>query len=274
MKNQRPLGLLIEGNATSSLVLRLPSIPEDLGPIKASAPRVARRLSNFLGAGYPVGTFEELESAKLILMRVPDLVLPRVINELCASGLPLKNLSFVLCESCLSNDALELLQSRGAWTATLMQVHTQRKSWFVIEGQLTAIRQIRRLLQRNDARAFDLRPGTKSLYFAAVTLAGILPIPLLAGAQQALRTAGISGNHLNTLLEEMSLEMFRTFSNGVRYQQQWSRMGCSPEISDSYLERLRVEYPQIGAVLDAQLALAAEIMAGEKQSVVTHASTP
>ena len=274
MKNQRPLGLLIEGNATSSLVLRLSSIPEDLGPIKAGALRVARRLSNFLGAGYPVATFEELESAKLILMRVPDPVLPRIVDELCASGLPLKNVSFVLCESCLSNSALELLQSRGAWTATLMQVHTQRKSWFVTEGQLTAVRQIRRFLQRNDARAFDLRPGTKSLYFAAVTLAGMLPIPLLAGAQQALRTAGISGNHLNALLEEMSLEMFRTFSNGVRFQQQWHRMGCSPEISDSYLARVRSEYPQLGALLDAQLALATRTVAPDNQPILTHASTP
>ncbi len=256
MKNQRPLGLLIEGNATSSLVLRLSSIPEDLGPIKATALRVARRLSNFLHAGYPVATYEELEPARLVLLRIPDAALPRVLDEVCASALPLKNVTFVLCESCLPSSVLDPLRERGSWTATVMQVPTQRKSWFITEGQPTAVRQIRRFLQRNDTRVFDLRPGAKPLYFAAATLAGVLPIPLLAGAQQSLRAAGISGNHLHALLEEMSLEMFRTFSNGVRYHQQWARMGCSPETSDAYLARLRSEYPQVSAFLDAHLALA------------------
>ncbi len=255
MNNQQLLGLVVEGNATSSQVLRLPGMPEDLGPIKAGALRVARRLSNFLQAGFPVGAYEDLRAARLILLRVPDTIISRIVDELCASELSLKDLSFVLCESCLSTSVLRPLQTKGAWTATLTPVQTPRKTWFVVEGQLPAIRQARKFLQRNDARVFELRPGTKPLYFAAQLLATALPVQLFATAQQALRAAGISGNHLYDLLEEMSLEMFRSFSNGVRLSWPGARTGCSLDTCLEYFEHLRLHFPQIAAALDEQVAI-------------------
>ncbi len=262
MKNLRPLGLLIEGNATSSVVLRLPSIPNDLGPIKAGAQRVARRLSNFLQAGYPVTTYAELKAARLIFVRAPDASLARIVDEISSEALPFKQMSFVLCESCLTSDSLAGLQALGASVASLMQVPTMRKSWFITEGSPSAIRQIRAFLQQNDARAFDLHSGGKSLYFAAQVFASVLPTALLASAQLALRRAGISGNYLHSLLEEMLLEMFRTFSNGARFNQQWAaRLGCSEDTAASYLAQLSRELPEMAALLDRQLALAAETAA-------------
>lgn len=256
MTHQQPLGLVVEGNATSSLVLRLPSVAEELGPVKASALRVARRLSNFLRAGYAVATYDELQSARLILLRVPDEALTRIMDELCASGLVLKDLSFVLCGSCLSTTALSPLQKCGAGTATVSALPTPRKSWFIVEGQTHTVRQVRRLLDRSDARVFELRPGTKPLYFAAQLFAAALPVQLMLSAEQALRSAGIKGNHLYELLEEMSLEMFRSFSNGVRFTWPEARTGCPHETALEYLEYLRNHHPHIAAALDSQLSYA------------------
>ena len=87
MKKQPQLGLIVEGNVISSAVLRLPGLAADFGPIKSTGLQGARRVSNFLRAGYAVTEYEELQPAKLVLMRVPDAVLPRVIEELCASDL-------------------------------------------------------------------------------------------------------------------------------------------------------------------------------------------
>ena len=257
MMSQRSVGLVIEGNATSSVVLRLPSMAEELGPIKAGMPRSARRSSNFLRAGYPVANYEDLQGTSMILLRLPDEALRRVVGELCASDLVFKNLSFVLCESCLSSTELAELNRRGAWTATVMPVETPRKTWFVVEGQLTAVRHVRRLLQRNNARVFELRPGTKPLYFAAQLLAGAAPLRLLAAAQQALRTSGISGNHLYDLLEEMVVEMFRNFSNGARGSRAWTKNGCLPETGKEYMKDLRTHHPQIAGVLDEEITHAA-----------------
>ena len=259
MRVQRSVGLVVEGNATSSAVLKLPSITHELGPIKAGALRVARRLSNFLRAGYAVDTYAELRDAGMVLIRVPDTAIPRVVNELCMSDLDLAGMAFVLCESCLSTDMLKPLQTRGAATATVSAVQTPRKSWFVLEGQMGAVRPVKRLLERGEARALELRPGTKRLYFAAQMLVTALPLPLFVTAQQALRAAGISGNHLYELMEEMSLEMFRSFANGARVNLLTARTGCSAGASAEYMEQLRFDYPQIAAVLDEQLTLATRL---------------
>ncbi len=256
MKSQQSLGLVVEGNATSSSVLRLPSLSEELGPVKAGALRVARRISNFLRAGYAVSSYEALKPARMVLLRVPDASAPRIVDEICTSGLVLKDTAFVLCESCLSAGVLSPLKMSGAFTATLMPVETARKRWFVVEGQLTAVRQVRKFLERNDARAFELRAGTKPLYFAAQLFATALPVNLFMSAQQALRAAGISGNHLHELLEQMSCEMFKTFSNGMHLSWPAARTGCAPETCSEYFEDLREHYPQIAAMLDNQMALA------------------
>jgi predicted short-subunit dehydrogenase-like oxidoreductase (DUF2520 family) len=209
-----------------------------------------------LRAGYAVGTYEELQSARLVFLRVPDPAAPRIVEELCASDLALKDISFVLCENCLSKNVLAPLQARGASTATLLPVQTLRRSWFVLEGQISAVRQVKRLLEHHNARVFELRQGTKALYFAAQLLATALPVPLFMMAQQALRAAGISGNHLHDLLEEMSLEMFRSFANGVRPVLPAARTGCSAETCKEYFDELASRYPQISSVLCEHVDLA------------------
>ena len=54
MRKHLQLGLVLEGNATASSVLRLKSVANELGPIKSSGLQVARRVANFLKAGFAV----------------------------------------------------------------------------------------------------------------------------------------------------------------------------------------------------------------------------
>ena len=256
MKQRLPLGLVVEGSSTNSALLRLSSITEELGPVKSATVRVARRLSNFLKAGYAVAQYEDLQAARLILLRLPDSAVARVVNEICESGLQFKDLSFVLCESWLSNDALRPLADRGATVATAVSVPTSRQKWFVVEGQLSAVRQVRRFVERNEGRTFEIRPGTKPLYFAAQLLVTALPLPLFFDAQQALRSSGITGNHLYSLLDEMSREMFRSFANGARTTWGGPLTECSEETANQYLSALRESQPQIGESVEEQLAWA------------------
>jgi len=253
MKSQRSLGLVVEGSATSSSVLRLPSFADELGPVKAGALRVARRLSNYMRAGYAVSRYEDLKAARLIFLRIPDAITPRIVQEICESELVLTDISFVLCETWLGADVLAPLRARGASAATLLPVLAARRSWFVVEGQVTAVRQVKRFLHRSESRVLELRPGTKPLYFAAQMLATALPAQLMMTAQQALRAAGISGNPLYDLLEEMSEDMFRSFANGVRLALPTGRTGCSLETCHQYLDHLRLHEPHIAAILDEQM---------------------
>lgn len=254
MRKQLQLGLVVEGNSTDSAILRLPKIAEELGPIKSAALRVARRLSNLLKAGYAVAEYEDLQPARLVLLYVPDGAVPRIVDELCRSELVFRDLCFVLCESWLLTDVLEPLKMRGASVATLVQVPTIGRNWFALDGQLTATRQVRRLLETNGARGLELRAGTKPLYFAATLLATVLPIPLFVAAQQALRESGVSGNHLHTLMREMTEAMFRDFSKSARLAWGGPLTECSDETAHEYLEILRRNEPQLAAVIEEQLA--------------------
>jgi len=256
MRKQLGLGLVVEGNSTGSAVLRFPKLTEELGPIKSPALRVARRVSNLLRAGYAIADYKDLAAARLILLRVPDPDVPRVVDELCASELALRKMSFVLCESWLTINALQPLRSRGAATATLVEVPSARRNWFIVEGQISAVRQIRRVIENNGARAVEIRPGTKQLYFAAELLASALPIPLFAAAQQALRESGISGNRLYALLDEMVQEMFSHFLKGGRTTWGGPLNECSPEVASAYLDTLHDSYPKIAQVLEEQLTWA------------------
>src|SRR3954447_20412905 len=153
MNQQLQLGLIIEGNSTHSEILRLPSIVQDLGPVKSSSIRVARRHSNQIRAGYPVADYQELHTANLILIKVADSSVPRVVEEICVSDLPLRGLAFALCESWLETETLEPLAKRGANVATLLKLPSLSTQRFVVEGDVKAVRQVRRFLTRNGARS-------------------------------------------------------------------------------------------------------------------------
>lgn len=249
MKKQSPVGLIIEGNATNSAILRLPGIAEEIGPIKSTALRVARRVSNMLRAGYAVTNYEQLIDARLILVRVPDGVLPRIIDELLASDLDFRSLSFVLCESWIHSKAFDALREKGACGATILAVPSAERNWFVSEGDYRALRALRVLMQRADGRTLELRNGRKEFYFAAQLLASALPIPFYVAAQRALREAGLSGKHLQLLLEEMAERMFRDFVHASRIRWGGPLAECVPEVADVHLQRLRDADPGLSEVV-------------------------
>ena len=250
MKKPALVGLVVEGNSTNSVVLRLPKLPEQVGPIKSTSLRVAKRLSKFLHTGYAVASYDQLHGAQLILIRVPDAALPRVVKDLCASELDFSSLSFVLCESWLMEDALHPLRRLGASTATLLPIPSVRRRWFVLEGNSPGVRQIRRLVENNDGMVVELRSGRKELYFAAELFATALPIPMFAAAQQALREAGLSGKHLQAVMEEMAAKMFRDFLNASRIRWGGPLNACSSQVAESHLRQLQSSHPTLAKMLD------------------------
>lgn len=253
MKKQPPVGLVVEGNTTHSAVLRLSSMAAELGPVKAAAPRLASRVCKLLRAGYPVEGYYGLQAARLVLVHVPDSAVPRIVGELCNSDLVFKDLSFVLCESWLTMEALNQLKERGANVATLVNALSVERNWFIAEGQTSAVRQIRRLIEQSQCRMLEIDRGAKHLLFAAELLAGALPVPLLISAQQALRACGISGNHLYALFDQLAQKMLRDLVKGSR-----NTLGpmsqCSAEIASAHLSLTRRLHPEFAELIDRHLA--------------------
>ncbi len=253
MNQQLQLGLIIEGNATHSEILRLPSIVQELGPVKSSSIRVARRHSNQIRAGYPIADYQELHTASLILMKLADTSVPRVVDELCASDLPLGNLGFALCETWLQTRALEPLVQRGANVATILKLPSLSTARFAVEGQMKAVRQVRRLLARNGARSVELSPDHKHLIFATELLAMTLPISMLGSARQLLRESGLSGNVLWDVLDQMARKMILEFSRTSRLEVTGPLAECPSETAKLHLEALARTQPSIASMLRQHL---------------------
>lgn len=276
MKMPRQLGLIVEGNSTKSAILRYPGLADTIGPIKASALSVAHRVSNFIRAGLPVNSYEDLRNCDLVLLRVPDASVARIVDEICGSALSFSGISFLLCESWLSSDVLAPLKSGGATVATLLAVPAQSSRWFALEGQYVAVKRAKRLLNSVDASTVELRAGTKHLYFAASAFAETLPRALFAAAQQSLRRAGISGNHMYVLLEEMAQNMFRDITRGARAGWTGPLLDCPEDVAREYLTRLQSAAPDIARLLSDQLKLAEPFMMKriQRRSKRAAAATP
>lgn len=247
------LGLISEGDSRFSHVLHLRRLRDDLGPVKSSTFPIARRLCNFLRAGYAVTDYEELQSADLILIRVPDGSLPRVIGEMCRAGLPFSRVSFVLCESWLTTDSLAPLRIVGSTVATLMSVPTAEHNCFIVEGETAAVRGVKQLMEHNNAHVLEIRPGSKALYFASELLATTLAMPLLIASQQALRAAGVDGKAVTEIAEEMMQYLMRGFVKGVRTMSGGPLKDCNPEVAAMHLDTLRRIAPELAQIVDSHL---------------------
>jgi len=255
-----PIGLVIEGNSTSSTLLRLPAISAELGPIKSSGLPVARRVSNFLKGGYGVAGYSDLASARTILIRVPDSAIERVVSEICDAGLVWSEHSFVLCETWLPTNKLEPLRRLGAGIASLVALPTGSEKTFALEGDLTVVRQFRRVLarasgDRTGLRALELRPGSKHLLFAATALCSAVPIPLLLASQQLLRESGLSGNQLLAIIEHMSNEMLANFLKGARTAWGGALAESLKTTYGDHWDRLDATHPETAATLRKMLQL-------------------
>jgi predicted short-subunit dehydrogenase-like oxidoreductase (DUF2520 family) len=272
MTKPLPFGLIAEGETRFSHVLQLPRLGDTLGPVKSGSRAQAVRLCNFLRAGYAVSEYEELQKANAILIRVPDDSLPRVFTEVRRAGLPLSKVSFILCESWLSSDALDPLREAGATVATLMSVPSAEHRWFIVEGEGPAVRHVKRFIEQNGARVLEIATGAKPLYFAAELMAITLPLPLLLAAQQALRAAGITGNAVGTLSEQMGQEMFGSLIKGARMIWGSPLSDCPPEVAAAHLESLRQTHPDLAEIIDGVLPHAQRVMMKYRPEHPEHAA--
>jgi hypothetical protein len=260
MKKQLPLALVLEGSSSRSAILRLPNIAEEVGPIKCSAMRLARRFCNLLQGGYAVADYEELQSAQVVLLRIPDAAVPRIVDELCSSELVLDRLSFVLCETWLSTESLQGLGERGASIATLIRVPTMERNWFILEGQARVTRAVRRLIERHEGRAFEMKAGSKHLLFAAELLTTMLPIPLLLAAQSSLRTGGVSGSEIAALIDQMAGKAVREVIKGVRIPLSLSPPDCSCELQSRYTYELQEKQPALASFIQQEQNASAKLI--------------
>src|SRR6266853_5969880 len=73
------------GRVSGSFVARLPRLAAELGPVAAQSYRLASRIVNSIGAGYPVKRYEDLDGSALILVCAPAEGLGPIVSGLAGS---------------------------------------------------------------------------------------------------------------------------------------------------------------------------------------------
>src|ERR1700737_4659403 len=101
MKKAKSLALIGAGKLTGSPLSGFWRLSDRLGAGKSPSFRLASRIANALRAGHPVRDYAEFDSCRLILVSVPDAMLPAVVREIAAANICWRNKSIVLCSASL-----------------------------------------------------------------------------------------------------------------------------------------------------------------------------
>lgn len=264
MKKQRPLALLVEGNASTSALFRLRHFGSLVGPVKSTSLAAAQRFANTNRAGYGVGTFAELQEARLLLVRVPDTSIRRVAQEIADSELNLKRTCIVFCETWFGSDTMGALRERDAEVATISAVPSQVGLSFIAEGDTRALRAIKPIVKNGGGTFLEIRPGSKALYFAAELLVTAMPLSYLSAAQRSLREAGLSGRPLARVLDELAGTMLRNFRAGARIAAGGPLANCPPHLAHEHLTTIVSTMPALERLLVRSLEKASEAVDPEQ----------
>src|SRR5258708_37381118 len=103
MKKAKSVALIGAGKLSGSPVSEFWRLSDRLGPVKAPSFRLASRIANSLRAGHPVRNYAEFDSCRLILVSVPDAILPAVVGEIASANICWRNKSIVLCSASLDS---------------------------------------------------------------------------------------------------------------------------------------------------------------------------
>jgi len=209
---KKPLvGMVCAGAVSRTTAGTHPRILQHLGPVKAASLRVASRAVNAIRAGTPVSTYQELGAVSVILISAPDAEIEALVAEFANSGLRWKQKTVLLADSQFDSAVLSRVAEAGSATGSFNVLPEFQNRKFLVEGDPSAVRAMRRLLESGACRPIAIRPGSKSEYFAAVHFLELSLLSLLMAGSKALRGSGFRPGEEQAVLESAAATTVRNF---------------------------------------------------------------
>ncbi|MCS7313898.1 MAG: DUF2520 domain-containing protein [Bryobacterales bacterium] len=232
------IGLVGAGSLSRSFIARMPRLHERLGPVLAPSYRLASRLVNTLRAGRAAESYEELENVQLVLIAVPDGLLPQVLERLASALDRWAGKSVLLCDSREDCVVLKPLAERGAATASLTPV-PGLKERYVVEGDRRAVREARLLVHGSPAQVWEMACGRKAVFQAALTFSTGMLLPAADAAARCLRATGLPAAASNSLAEQLLDRTLRAYLHGGR--KAWGGVLAGPDVAQASRELAGLE---------------------------------
>jgi len=265
MKRPKSVALVGGGNFSSSSLAGFWSLPELLGPVKASSFRLASRIANSLRAGYPVKDYREFEACALILISVPDQALGRVIAGLASSRISWQGKSILLCSAWRASCDLREFIPRGASIASIATIPGASDIEYLIEGDKRATQAAKRLVETRERRSLTIDRGLKPLYLAALTCTSSLLFPLVMAASESMRRAGVPQALANGILEKQLSRCLRSYTRAGRRAYQ------PPSEFSSQLRALYATDSELAHYVERASQLTEQFLAGHQNHKIAAA---
>src|ERR1017187_4899698 len=260
MKKAKSVALIGAGKLTDSPLSRVYWLSDRLGPVKSSSFRLASRIANQLRAGHPVKDFEEFHSMELILVCVPEPMLPEVLGELAAAPIDFNGKAVVLSSLWLDSSELREFSARGAAVGSICLIPGFDDLRYLVEGDRPAVLRARRLVEHRDRRAVPIERSFKPFYLAALTCTGSVLFSVLMAAGEALRLAGVPPADSSNILEKQVIRTLRSFVRSGR-----NALPSSHELSRQ-VRALAATDPNLAHYMEQSTRLAERLVENRKLS--------
>jgi predicted short-subunit dehydrogenase-like oxidoreductase (DUF2520 family) len=188
--------------------------------VKAQLVQLGKDASSFSpAAGERAGT-RPLDT-DIVWITVPDDSIAQVARQL-AGKQDWKGRIVFHSSGALTSDELTSLRAKGAQVASVHPMMTfvrgsvpnMRGVSFAIEGDATAVRVARTVVERLGGHAFSIRKQNKVLYHAFGSFASPLVVALMASLEQVAIAAGIRKRHIKRVMLPLLLQTMRNYLYG------------------------------------------------------------
>jgi predicted short-subunit dehydrogenase-like oxidoreductase (DUF2520 family) len=257
------LGLVGAGSVASSPFARLPLFLARLGPVKSPSLRVASRIANTLHSGTPALTYEALARCRVIFIICPDTQVASLVEEMAACEMSWKSKSVVVCDTWLDSSVLAPLAGLGAYTASVCTMDPLSR-YCLLEGERVAVREARRIVDAGTGRSLVVKRGAKPLIHAALTLCESLLFPLLDGADECLKLAGVPRPLADSFLEGGALRASRMYGKSGRKAWNGPLASGDAEAIGRQIEALSLNNPELSRFFADQCGLALQYFSRPK----------
>jgi hypothetical protein len=247
-------GVAGAGSVSRSLIGRLPSKEQEIGPVVAISYRVASRIANALRAGYPARIVEELNSAPVILFHSPSEQAGSLLKILENAAIHWTDKVLICCDCPVGKVARHVLEARGAAIAVVREFGLPGRMIVEAPGG-AALQAAQRLVRRLHIKAIEISPSSADRFDAAVTIGSGALTALIDQAAGLLRSAGIRDTEAARIVSSLFEQTAREYARSGKQSWIWYIRKPSAAALQAQIESVG---PQLQPVLRELLLLGME----------------
>lgn len=240
-------GLIAAGAVKASLIGRLPRNGYALGPVAGVSFRVASRIANALGAGWPSRSLDEFESVRTILVHAPPEHAETLIELVDSTRISWSGKSLVFCD-CEPDSFLKRLQDAGASVAVAR--HCGIPGRLLVGGMTPALGFAHRVARELRMKPIEVPEGSVSAFEAALLLGTAGLTPLIDYSARLLRQCGVRDAEAGRLAAALFAQTANEYAYSGRQSWAWHARHPGADVLKTQLKGLAEPFKSIlGAVV-------------------------